>query len=270
MESVFLECTCSDRFSAYETHFHNAYELIYVHAGAARFRIGTSCYTASAGSLLIISKLEEHSMEILEAPYRRTYIQLTTSQLGRCLDEPRLKAVFSARPAGFRHLFDLSAVAAEADRLLGDIEAEYRTGGAFSERRLSALLQLLLILCRRTCPDQFPSSEQPLPEAVVRAQAYLDTHFTEPISLDELAGRLYLSPSYLSHSFRSWTGYSPKQYLMLSRLSYARQLLLTTTDSVTHIAAACGFSDVNNFIRSFKKETGHTPASYRKHGADVT
>ncbi len=74
----------------------------------------------------------------------------------------------------------------------------------------------------------------------------------------------YLSPSYVSHAFRDRTGYSPKQYLVLCRLFYARELLLTTTQSVSQIAVRCGFGEVNNFIRTFRKHTDTTPAKYRR------
>lgn len=101
---------------------------------------------------------------------------------------------------------------------------------------------------------------------MLEAQAYIDAHFCEALPLKKLARRFYISPSYLSHAFRDWTGYSPKQYIMLSRLSYARELLLTTGDGVAAVAARCGFGDVNNFIRSFRQETGLTPAAYRRGG----
>ena len=73
----------------------------------------------------------------------------------------------------------------------------------------------------------------------------------------------YISLFYLSHSFKKLTGYSPKQYLLLTRMSYARELLITTDTAVKVITDQCGFNDVNNFIRVFKREYQMTPKQYR-------
>jgi AraC-like DNA-binding protein len=54
---------------------------------------------------------------------------------------------------------------------------------------------------------------------------------------------------------------------MLSRLSYAKELLLTTDLGVAEISARSGFGDVNNFIRSFKRLNGVTPNRYRRRNA---
>lgn len=264
MESVFLDCKYSDQLNPLERHFHNSYELIYIRSGTARFFIGESCYTADSGSVLFISKLEEHSVKILHPPYRRYYLQLSSAQLERCVDDMRLKSVFMSRPAGFSHCFSLSGRKEEADRLFEEIEQEYHVPDAFSSQRLIALLRLLLILCYRTCSSQFPIPKEPVPESVLRIQSYLDVHFALPLKLEELARQFFISNSYLSHSFQKWTGYSPKRYLMLCRLSYAKRLLQTTERSISDIATACGFQDTSNFIRSFRQEMGATPAAYRK------
>jgi transcriptional regulator GlxA family with amidase domain len=99
---------------------------------------------------------------------------------------------------------------------------------------------------------------------VFEVQRFIDQHFAEPLTINDLTSRFYLSASYLSHAFKLWTGYSPQRYLMLCRLSYARELLLTTRRSVSEITLRCGFRDESNFIRSFKKECGLSPNRYRR------
>lgn len=254
----------SEGANSLERHFHNAHELIYVQSGMARFRIGERMYEAGAGSLLFISKLEEHSVEVIAEPYRRWWVRLTAEQLAAATDEPRLRTVFDRRPPDFCPLFDVSPIADEVEWLLREIAGESPATRSFQRHRTAALVQLLLIACYRLRREQFPLPTHRVSSTVLEAQAYLDKHFAENVTLEELAGRFYLSPSYLSHAFREWTGHSPKQYLMLCRLSYARELLLTTEHSVADIAARCGFGDVNNFIRSFRQKTGCTPSAYRK------
>ena len=264
MDPVFLSCIYSESQDSIIQHFHSVYELIYIIEGKALFTICDSSYEASAGNLLFISKFEEHNAVILEYPYRRFFIQLTPFQLERCILDPQLRSVFINRTGNFRHCFDLLPCAEQANGLLQDITDEFQHPGPFYHERQSCLLTLLLILCRRQCPEQFPSLTGSPPAAVSQAQKYIDLHFAESLSLEDLAQRFFISPSHLSHEFRKWTGFSPKRYIVLSRLSNARRLLLTSDASVGDIAIQCGFHDVNNFIRAFRQETGLTPAVYRK------
>ena len=92
----------------------------------------------------------------------------------------------------------------------------------------------------------------------------LEAHFAEPLTVAELAARFYVSPGHLAHSVRALAGYSPKQYLRLLRLSYAKELLETTEASVAEIALRSGFSDVNNFIRAFRLRYGEAPGRFRR------
>ena len=164
----------------------------------------------------------------------------------------------------FSHCLSLGGRERDAEALLGELERESHAPEPFRDQRLAALFRLFMILCYRACKNQFPLSGEAVPDSVQRIQAYLDTNFSEPLKLEELARKFFISPSYLSHSFRKWIGCSPKQYLMLCRLSYAKRLLLTTDRSVAEISDFCGFQDTSNFIRSFKGETDTTPAEYRK------
>ncbi|MBO5797267.1 MAG: helix-turn-helix transcriptional regulator, partial [Clostridia bacterium] len=237
----------SEGADSLERHFHNTHELIYVQSGMARFRVGDATYEAGAGSLLFISKLEEHSVEVVAEPYRRWWVRLTAEQLAAATDEARLRTVFERRPPEFCHLFDVSPIADEVGWILGEIAKESPATRSFQRHRTGALIELLLIACYRLRREQFPLPTHRVSGTVLEAQAYLDEHFAEDVTLEALAGRFFLSPSYLSHAFREWTGHSPKQYQMLCRLSFARELLLTTGHSVADIAARCGFGDVNNF-----------------------
>lgn len=262
-----VSCYYSAEQTLYERHFHNAYEVIYVCAGTALFRIGDASYRAGPHSLVFISKLEEHSVRILEGGYRRYCALLSSVQLDRMLDDPELKSVFISRPEGFRHCFDVSPIARSAESVFAGMAEEFGRPGPFSGAYLAALFRQLMILCYREKREQFPRPAKSFGSAVFEAQKYIDRSFTQELSLGELARRFYLSPSYLSHAFRDWTGYSPKQYIMLSRLSYAKELLLTTDLGVAEISARSGFGDVNNFIRSFKRLNGVTPNRYRRRNA---
>ena len=214
--------------------------------------------------MVFISKLEEHSVQIVKGDYLRYYIQLSPDQLNGFLDDPKLKSVFISRPVGFRHCFDLSPVAPQVEELIAEIAGEFDHPSSFSRHYIAALFSQMMILCYRVRKEQFPLPPKTFGTAIFEAQKYIDSHFTQRLPIDDLARRFYISPSYLSHAFHEWTGYSPKQYIMLSRISYAKELLINEKLAVMDIAARCGFCDVNDFIRAFRKQTGVTPNLYRK------
>ena len=241
--------------------------MIYVEAGAIEIHIQEKNYPAGPGSLIFLNKLEEHSLTVRSEPYRRYFAQFSPEDLEHLLPEPKLRAVFINRPDGFCPVFDLSPVSEQAQMLCAGLLTEYRTPASPDKMgRLysSAQLTQLLILCYRLHGALFPLPKRPVNHAVFEIRRYIERHFTEEINISALAQEYFLSPCYLSHCFREWIGCSPKQYVMRNRISSAKELLLHTALTVTEVAQRCGFSDANNFIRSFKQECRATPGQYRR------
>ena len=107
--------------------------------------------------------------------------------------------------------------------------------------------------------DKEPSADAPL----ARAIAYIQEHFAEPISLDDLAAMASLSPYYFTRLFTRETGQTPHQYLLSVRINSARFLLKSSPLSVKKIGFACGFTSESSFSAAFRKRTGQTPGQYR-------
>ncbi|MGN0620394.1 MAG: AraC family transcriptional regulator [Porcipelethomonas sp.] len=93
---------------------------------------------------------------------------------------------------------------------------------------------------------------------------YIDMHFTEDISLDELSERFYISKYYLIKEFKKNYGLTIFQYITEKRMGLAKQLLERTDKTVDEISVRCGFHDQSYFARQFKKHEGMTCLSYRK------
>lgn len=257
-----LECVYSENSLPYERHFHNAYELLYVVSGKIEIRIGDTAYVVGPHSLVFISKLEEHSVRVLEEPYRRYFLLTPPDLLLQLVPEPQLRSVFINRPADFCHVFPLERTAM-MDAVWPELVEEVTTQQPFAELSLSSLLTQILIACYREHTDRLSSLYQPINPAIYQIRAYLEQHFDEPISLSELAEQYFLNPCYMTHRFTEAVGCSPKKYMMLNRIAKAKELLLQTKMPVQDICVQCGFNDANNFIRLFKRETGYTPRQYR-------
>jgi AraC-like DNA-binding protein len=93
--------------------------------------------------------------------------------------------------------------------------------------------------------------------------SYFSLHLQEQLSIDTLARRANMSPSWFSAVFKREYGMSPHQFLLEMRIKHAQELLQRTNLSQEEIASFCGFADVHHFSKTFKKKTGSSPGGWR-------
>ena len=93
----------------------------------------------------------------------------------------------------------------------------------------------------------------------------MNRHLFEPISVQDVASAVSLSPSHFSRQFKARTGYSPYEYIVLRRIDKAKYLLTSTKQSVGEIAYATGYNSEENFSHSFQKHVGISPGLFRKY-----
>jgi AraC family transcriptional regulator len=97
-----------------------------------------------------------------------------------------------------------------------------------------------------------------------RAKEYMANHFTEDISLLQIATHCYVSPFHFSRLFKTFTSVSPHQYLLTLRLKNAELLLRNTSQPMADIAFSSGFNSVEHFTAAFKQKYNCPPATYRQ------
>lgn len=247
-------------------HCHLSCEMVYIRRGKARFTIDGVDYNAGAGSLLFISSLEEHQVHVLAEPYDRYFATLSLQELNRVFGASPLTMIFTNRPQGFTHCVNLKSCRAEVEAVFASLHREYLADLPCSREMAEAELKRLLVMTRRACPENFALCPGVTAGRVQQAQQYIEQHFTEEISVADMAARFFVSTSHLTHSFHEQVGYSPKQYIRLLRLSYARELMEHTALPVSDVAVKCGFADVNNFIRAFRQTYAVPPGKWRRKG----
>lgn len=94
---------------------------------------------------------------------------------------------------------------------------------------------------------------------------YINSHISDKIYLKDLADLVYMSESAFSHFFKRKTNLNAIDYILNIRISKACTLLMNSSNSIIEISYECGFNNVSNFIRIFKKKKGFTPADYRSY-----
>lgn len=92
---------------------------------------------------------------------------------------------------------------------------------------------------------------------------YIHENLTEKIAVDTLSRKAYMSRNEFFKWFREQFGITPLEYINRERIKLAKQLLSDNRNNITHVSHQCGFSDVNYFVRLFKKSEGITPGSYK-------
>ena len=140
-----------------------------------------------------------------------------------------------------------------------------RENSAVSDLLLkSELLRFFYLLAAspELCTDRpaMPASAENLRPVL----AYIQEHFADPITIEELARLSHLSKSYFMSCFKQTFGLGAVEYLTQFRIKAACEALRSTTQSVSEIAYDHGFRNLSNFNRQFRSKVGCTPQMYRK------
>ena len=254
----------SDAEQSPHSHYHLSCEMVLVCEGEAEFVIDGRRYPAAAGSIVFISSYEQHEIHIRKMPYRRYFAMVQATEMERLFPASVLPGIFRNRPAGFTHCVSLRAFGDEPERIFARLAKEWESSAPYARQMVKNLLEQLLILVYRACPQNFTALENNTGSRIRDIRQYIEQHFAEDLKIAQIARKFYINHSYLTHVFRQQVGYSPKQYILLNRLSYAQELLETTQLQVSQIAYRCGFGDVNNFIRAFRAFSGLSPNQFRQ------
>ncbi len=100
--------------------------------------------------------------------------------------------------------------------------------------------------------------------SITRALEYLNSHYGEKISVEDLARVANLSASHFSRVFKEQTSMSPVEYIMMIRLDCAKRMLRANEKSLSEIALDCGFNSSSYFYQCFTREFNISPSDYRK------
>ena len=239
-------------------HFHEAYTIGLNESGQGCCQHHGETHVHSPGSFNLINPGDIHTGQVASSDgwgFRNIYIEPSLiEQVLTQLDQPGQRIPYFNQPV-LRAAF-LQPIFYELFHGL--------TGPTIQLTQQSLLLELLSTLFQLNAEPGFSvRAAKPESSAIAKVRAYLEAHYTENVSLDDLTRLVNLSPYYLIRCFRQQVGCAPHQYQRHWQLVQVKRVLQTGA-SLAAIATSHGFYDQSHLNRAFKQTYGVTPGQYQK------
>lgn len=269
---------CFSVFARYKTefdfpvHYHEEYELNFIENGKGVKRIvGDSVEEIDDWELVLIGPNTPHAWfthkcktELFEITiqfhrdlFHEVFLKRTQVSVIKNLFEQSLKGI----------LFSKEVIQNIAPRIK---ELEHKTGFDSVIELMIILNELSLAEGSRCLSGEKSYNADYIYMDSVRMEKlieFMNANFHRPVRLAEAASLVNMAETAFSRFFKAKTGINFVDFLNDIRLGHAARLLIDTKDPVTEIAVACGFTNISNFNRTFKREKGITPKDFRaKHG----
>ncbi|MBP7487758.1 MAG: helix-turn-helix domain-containing protein [Parabacteroides sp.] len=254
----------------YPLHCHAEYELTFVEKGAGVRRIvGDSAEVIGDYDLVLIAGKDlEHVWEQHECnstKIREITIQFSPDLfINSLIHKNQFDSILKMLESASKGLsFPMDAILKVYDKL--DTLASEREG-------FYAVIKFLTILYELSnCENAQPLASSSFARLEVNAdsrriqkvQEYLNKHYMEEIRLHQMSDLAGMTPVAFSRFFKLRTGKSLSDYIIYLRLGFAARLLVDSTRSIAEICYECGFNNLSNFNRIFKKKKGCSPKEFR-------
>ncbi|MEI3090063.1 MAG: AraC family transcriptional regulator [Oscillospiraceae bacterium] len=222
------------------------------------WRRGQAISAPAGGSVLVPQGCIHRPEAEPNAPYERRILYLSPEFLRRAGGSCDLAACFDRAREEFR--FVVHPADGTGGAQLAALEHAEREDAFGRELLAQSLLFQFLIGLNRAMADDLLQYAKPAAydrkiEAILR---YLSEHLTEPVSIDDLAARFFVSKYHMMRQFRAQTGYTIHGYLTGKRLMFARAMIAAGTP-VLQASEESGFGDYSAFLRAYRKQFGAAP-----------
>ena len=254
---LFYMSTCGYYYTNYDYRieredYHN-YMLFYICDGRLSLRSGSQTMVASAGQVGFLNCHEPHEYHTI-GNTEFVWLHLDGSNTADFYQQ----AV--QMHGGF--VFD-TPYAEQIKNGIYEIVFAFRNEQTLSEVRLSQKLYTLLVATVDTASQEAGQAEEN--DTVSKAMHFIQEQYMNPISLLDVATHVNMSQFHFSRLFKKDCGYSPHEYLILTRLNRAKHLLKTTGLPVKVIAQKVGYQNVSSFTNAFTDRVGISPTLFRKY-----
>jgi len=253
----------------YPLHKHEEIELNFVeNCEGARRIVGDSIEILGQYDLALVGSNLEHTWEqniCKTTKVREITIQFEPNLFGETLlSKSQMKSIQVLLDNAKNGIaFGMSAIM----RIYSRLDEITHTQAGFY--RVIKLLEILYELSIDTDYHKLASSSFANVENAVesrrvhKVEEYIDKHFKEEVRLQTLSSLAGMTPSAFSRFFKLRTGKTVQEYIIDVRIGHAARQLVDSTKSILEICFDCGFNNISNFNRIFKKKKGCSPSIFR-------
>ncbi len=247
----------------FNSHIHKCYEIIHIINGNMLYNVEGRSYIVSDGDIIMTKPQEHHSFSFTtQCIYKREFLHVYPGILDKY---PELKDKLNSRkPGHYNHIpnklvkkYCIDSIFSQIKKYCIDIipETDFIV--------CTCAIQLLTIINAVANAENLPKSNYFSNTKSDVLRSYIDKHYAENITLEDVAAAVYMSPSYTSRIFKKETGMNIKEYINLRRINMAKNLIMEGRKA-TAIYNDCGFNDYSTFYRAFTRCTGVTPEEFKK------
>ncbi len=273
-DTSFLYAKMNERYFNKPWHFHEEYELVLIEESRGTKFVGDNISLFQEGDIYLIGPNIPHIFRNDEEYYahnkniraRSIFVHFTDDFLGdRFFDLPEMKAVKKLLDKSCYVLKITNKTKEKVTRKLVDMNVQK---GA---ERLLNILEILILLSesedlRPLLSCKFVPRNTTDSEDVIRINTILEfilKNFKQKIYISEMAAMLHMSEASFSRYFKHHTLKNFTTYVTEIRISHACRLLMQGEKNISQIGFTCGFENLSNFYRHFKKTTGLIPREFR-------
>lgn len=267
----FFECRVPDGFPLVPLHWHNEFELNYIISGRSEFSCGEDKFIADTGDIIVIPPNMLHALY----PYgddKQVYDTLVfRAELLGIGKEERcgiscMEPIISGSRKVIVPITEKHEAYEEIRECVEQIFICVRANTPVADLRMkSELLRFLWLLEETGCVETVRNHNERLMESIREVLVYINLNYRENIRVENLAKMAHLSKSYFMYFFKKMVGVSAMEYIIQLRVKRACDMLRNSKAPSLEVAFACGFQNLSNFNRQFKKYVGCTPKEYRNH-----
>lgn len=232
------------------------FQLLYIASGKAHFHFGNEERIVTAGQMVLYRPKEPQKYEYYGEDQTEVYwVHFTGGNVTNILRSYGLtddKKVFHCGSSlEYKNLFRA---------MINELQMCRENYAEMLEMHL----RQIFIMLQRYFISAMKSDNARVVEAIDKATAYFNEHYSEDISVDKYAEKNHYSVSWFIRNFRQCTGSTPMQYILSKRILNAEILLQDPTYNVTDVSRIVGYDNPLYFSRIFKKTKGLSPSEYRK------
>lgn len=230
------------------------YQWIQVLNGAGQLTVGEKNYMVHKGQGMLLFPGVMHEYEPITQPWTVRWVTFNGASMASLLDSMQVKAstvLYLPNP-------DVTLV------VMHSILTTLQSQNPLRSAECSALAyELLLDLFLHASSSEVRSKQQHM-EQLTPVFTFIEDHFNQPITMQQIADKLGVTPQHTCLLFQQTLGMRPIAYLTRYRMSKAKELLLQPLEiEVREVARQVGYEDCSYFIKLFKRQEGLTPSSFR-------